>query len=29
MEVEQEHELIKRVRWALNDWILNEEDIVY
>ena len=24
MEVEQEHELIKRVRWSLNDWILNE-----
>lgn len=29
MEIEQEHELIKRVRWSLNYWILNEEDIVY
>ena len=29
MEVEQEHELIKRISWVLNDWVYFEEDRVY
>ena len=29
MEVEQEHELIKRISWVLNDWVYFDEDRVY
>jgi hypothetical protein len=29
MEVEQEHELIKRISWVLNDWVDFDEDRVY